>query len=487
MTSVRPEERLFAVQEADPVEVAKIPAGSAKTFRHYDQAQSFLLPPSLDDWLPAGHTARFISETVEEALDLCAIYASYENATGAPPFDPRMMTKLLLYGYSVGVTSSRETERRCQVDVAFRYLCANVVPDYRSIARFRRRHLAAIESLFTQVLVLCHQAGLCSLGRVALDGTKVRAAASRHKAMSYDRMGRAEAELRKEVEAILAEAEATDLAEDEAYGEDRWGDELPEELQSKEGRRKAIQAAKAAIEAEARERAETEAAEKAKRQGKSGDEIDRAAKAAGEAARPSPRAQRNFTDPDARIMKTADGSFHYAYNAQAVVDESHQVVLSTVLVQEPTDVNQLLAMIEKMGGQLAAAGVAAQPKVLLADAGYCSKANIEGTAQMATDVLLATGRLKHGEKVPDSPRGRIPKDATARERMARRLRTRAGRVHYARRKAIVEPVFGQLKTRQRAGYLRLRGLERVRGEWLLHALCHNLRKLENAGSALGVE
>jgi len=423
---------------------------------------------------------------VKEALDLSAIYASYENATGAPPFDPRMMTKLLLYGYSVGVTSSREIERRCQVDVAFRYLCANVVPDYRSIARFRRRHLGTLEDLFTQVLVLCHQAGLVSLGRVALDGTKVRAAASRHKAMSYDRMGKAEAELREEVEAMLAEAEATDLAEDETFGEDRRGDELPEALLTKEGRRKAILAAKAAIEAEAREKAEAEAAEKAKRQGESKDEVDRAAKVAGEAAAPSPRAQRNFTDPEARIMKTADGSFHYAYNAQAVVDEAHQVIVSTALVQDPTDVRQLVPMIDKTSEQLAAAGVTAAPKVLLADAGYCSKANLEDTAAIPTDVLVATGRLKHGEEVPDSPRGRIPKNATARERMARRLRTKSGRAHYARRKAIVEPVFGQMKTRQRAGVFRLRGLEGARGEWLLHALCHNLRKLENASSAVAV-
>ena len=227
MTSVVGNDRLFEVEMGEAERSKAAPAGEAKTFRHYDQAQQFLVPPSLEDWLPAGHTARFISETVEEALDLSSIYASYENATGAPPFDPRMMTKLLLYGYSVGVTSSREIERRCHVDVAFRYLCANVVPDYRSIARFRRRHLGALEDLFTQVLMLCHKAGLVSLGRVALDGTKVKAAASRHKAMSYERMGKSAAELRKEVEAMLAEAEATDLAEDEAFGEDRRGDELP--------------------------------------------------------------------------------------------------------------------------------------------------------------------------------------------------------------------------------------------------------------------
>lgn len=200
----------------------------------------------------------------------------------------------------------------------------------------------------------------------------------------------------------------------------------------------------------------------------------------------SPRAQRNFTDPDARIMKTADGSFHYAYNAQVVVDEKSQVILSAALVQQPTDVNQLLPMIEKTAAQLGAAGIEDAPKVLLADAGYCSKDNIAASAEMATEVLVATGRLQHHEKVPDAPRGRIPKGATARERMARRLRTKPGRAHYVCRKAIVEPVFGQMKTRQRAGQLRLRGLEGAQGEWLLHVLCHNLRKLANANQALAV-
>lgn len=481
MTSLGVDERLFEVDQVDSLEVVRTPAGSAKTFRHYDQAQQFLVPPSIEDWLPPGHTARFISELVEDLLDLGAIYASYENATGAPPFDPRMMTKVLLYAYSVGVTSSREIERRCEVDVAFRYLCANVVPDYRSVGRFRRRHLGALEDLFTQVLVLCHGAGLVKLGRVALDGTKVRAAASRHRAMSYDRMGRAEAELRAEVEQMLAEAEATDLEEDEAFGADRRGDELPPELLTREGRLAAIKAAKAAIEAEAQNRAATEAAERARKKGKDEGEIAADANAAAEAAVPNPKAQRSFTDPDARMMKSADGSFHYAYNAQAVVDEAHQVILATTVVQTPTDVNQLVPMIDKTTASLQAAGIDAAPKVLLADAGYCSAENLAATGEMATDVLVATGRTKHNEAVPPAPRGRIPKGATERERMARRLRTKAGHAHYARRKVIVEPVFGQMKTRQHAGSLRLRGVDGAQGEWLLHAICHNLRKLANVG------
>jgi len=483
MTSLRADDRLFEVGTAEsPERETPQPAGRDKTFRPYDQHQSFLLPPSLDDWLPAGHSARFLSETVDSALDLSLIYDAYTNATGAPPFDPAMMTKLLLYGYSIGVTSSREMERRCATDVAFRWLGANAAPDYRSISRFRRRHLGALEDLFTQVLVLCQRAGLVGLGRVALDGTKVRAAASRHKAMSYDRMGKRAEELRGEVKAMLAQAEASDLEEDEEFGEDRRGDELPAQLATKEARLAAILAAKEAIEAEAREKAARETTKKATARGASPEEAERAGEEAAKTATVNPRAQRNFTDSDARMMKTADGSFHYCYNAQAVVDEHAQVILSTSLVQDATDVHQLTPMIETTTEQLRRAGVTKSPRVLLADAGYCSTDNIDATTNGPSDVLIATGRQQHGERVTDSPRGRIPTNATSRERMARRLRTKSGRADYARRKAVVEPVFGQMKGRQRAGQFRLRGLAAVQAEWTLHALCHNLRKLANASS-----
>ena len=228
--------RLFEVVERDEAGVVRPAAGSAKTFRGYDQGQSFLLPPSLDDWLSADHTARFVSEVVEDSLDLTAVYGSYQNATGAPPFDPRMMLKLMLYGYSIGVTSSREIERRCATDVAFRWLSANTAPDYRSLSRFRRRHLTALDDLFSQVLALCAAAGLVKLGRVALDGTKLRASASRHKAMSYDRMEARITDIEAQVAAMLAEAEAVDAAEDVEFGEDRRGDELPVELATQIGR-----------------------------------------------------------------------------------------------------------------------------------------------------------------------------------------------------------------------------------------------------------
>src|SRR5664280_3307469 len=300
------EDMLFEVPRGDGNQDAKAPAGRSKTLRHYDPTQSFLLPPSLDDWLPEVHTARFVAEVVDEVVDLSPICNSYVESVGAPPYDRSMMLKLLLYAYSIGVTSSRELERRCQVDVAFRWLSANEAPGYRSISRFRRRHLLALDDLFIQVLALCASSGLVSLGRVALDGTKLRASASRHKAMSYDRMGPKIEDLKAQVAAMLAEAEATDRAEDEEFGEDRRGDELPTELATKEGRLARMRAAKAAIEAEAREKAAAKAATKVADSG--GDEavVSEAAEMAASTATPNPKTQRNFTDPESRMMKTTD-------------------------------------------------------------------------------------------------------------------------------------------------------------------------------------
>jgi hypothetical protein len=385
--------------------------------------------------------------------------------------------KLVVYAYSIGVTSSREIERRCQTDVAFRWLSANTAPDYRSLSRFRRRHLTALDDLFAQVLVLCANAGLVKLGRVALDGTKLDASASKHTAMSYGRLVTRIPEVEAEVARLLAEAEAVDAAEDAEFGADRRGDELPVELRTREGRLAKMREAKAAIEAEAAQRAAAEAADKAREAGKTDAEIDEAAEAAADAAEPRSKAQRSFTDPDARMMKTNHG-FGYAYNAQAAADEFSQVIVAGYVTQSPTDVNQLLPMLERINVTLAGGGLGT-PKRTLADAGYCSTANIDDAAGTGHDVLVATGRLKHHERVPDAPTGRIPNDATSRERMARRLRTKPGRADYARRKAIIEPVFGQMKVKQNAGRLRLRGLAGAQGEFTLHTICHNLRKLAN--------
>ena len=481
------EDVLFEIPEGDGnVTEAKVPVGKAKTFRHYDPTQSFLLPPSLDDWLPEEHTARFIAEVVDEMLDLSSIYDSYVEASGAPPYDPTMMLKLLLFAYSTGVTSSREMERRCQVDVAFRWLSANAAPDYRSISRFRRRHALALDDLFIQVLALCASSGLVSLGRVALDGTKLRASASRHKAMSHERLGPRIVEIKAQVAAMLAEAEAVDRAEDAEFGEDKRGDELPKELATREGRLARMRAAKEAIEAEAAEKAAAQAAQKAEADGGDDAATEQAAEMAAAKATPSKKAQRSFTDPESRMMKTTDG-FHYAYNAQTVGDEGSQVVLAAEVTNQAADVGALITMIGVTEGNLDAADIDASPDLVLADAGYCSEANLTWIAETESNVLVATGRIKNGERVPDSPRGRIPQNATQRERMARRLRTTQGRIDYARRKAIVEPAFGQMKVRQSAGQLRLRGLAGAQCEWTLHVICHNLRKLANAtqGAPLG--
>ena len=474
------DDALFEIAD-DDIPVVKVPAGRSKVFRRYDPGQSFLMPPSLDDWLPQDHVARFISEVVDDLLDLSAVYGSYVSASGAPPYDPTMMLKVLLYAYSTGVTSSREMERRCHIDVAFRWLSANSAPDYRSIARFRRRHLAAVDDLFLQVLVLCSEAGLVKLGRVALDGTKLRASASRRKAMSYGRLGPRIEQLQAEVAAILAEAEATDLAEDEEFGEDKRGDEIPPELARRESRLVKLRAAKEAIEAEAAEKAAAKAADKAEKKGADETGIAEAAATAAVGATPADRAQRSFTDPEARMMKTNDG-FHYAFNAQAVVDEHSQVILAADVTQQAGDAGQLLPLIAAATDSLTDAGIGAVPKTVLADAGYCSEDNLQEISDAEINAVVATGRIRRNERVPDTPRGPIPKDATQRERMARRLRTKAGRADYARRKAIVEPVFGQVKVRQHAGHLRLRGLAGAQGEWTLHAICHNLRKLANAAN-----
>jgi transposase len=456
-----------------------------KTFRVFDPGQGLLLPPSLDDWLPAEHLARFIAELVDEHLELSRIRAGYTEGRGAPPYDPRLMVRILLYGYTIGVRSSRAIEVKCTDDVPFRWLAAGAAPDYRAIARFRKRHLSALGHLFVQALALCQAAGMVSLGRVALDGTKVRANASKRKAMSYARMTEKEKVLAAEVSALLAEAERIDKAEDARFGKNHRGDELPEELRRRETRLAKISAAKAALETEAaqaaRERAQARAADR-------GDDDDTAAgkgAAAAESAAPKPKAQRNFTDPDSKIMLTGDGAFHQCFNAQAVVDADHQVIVATDVNTNASDVGNLMPMTEQTltnTGQV--------PDQMLADAGYCSAENLERAAEFTdehgTDFYVATGRRRRDEPPPVAPRGPIPKSATAKQRMVRTLATKKGHAIYARRKAIVEPVFGQMSTLQNAKHLLLRGLDQARGEWLLLAACHNLRKLHGVVGVSGL-
>lgn len=449
--------------------------GARKRFKAFEPDAVMLVPPSLDEWLPQGHLARFIGELVDGELDLTRFYASYAKAKGQPPYDPRLMLRILLYGYCVGVRSSRELERACTDVVAFRWLCAQQAPDFRSIGRFRERHLAALANVFLQALELCRAAGMVSLGHVALDGTKVRANASRHKAMSYARLTEKQKVLADEISDLMAEAKTVDAAEDARFGPGKRGDELPAELANRTRRAEAMKTARASIEAEAADKARREAQEKARARGDDDEDISGKGDAAAAAAVPKPTAQRNFTDPDARIMKTADGSYHYCYNGQGVVDKDHQVIVATELNNTAVDVQQLVPMVKNTQETLGT-----MPRKWSADAGYCSAANLEHVRDLEasgdTEFFISTRQMKHNHPVPESPRGRIPADATLTARMSRKLKTKKGRTVYARRKAIVEPVFGQINTRQ-GKHVLLRGLEKASGEWKLIAGCHNLLKL----------
>jgi hypothetical protein len=382
------------------------------------------------------------------------------------------MLKLLLYGYTTGVRSSRKIEKGCHDDVAFRFLSANAAPDFRSVARFRKRHLAALGELFLQALALCQKAGMVKMGRVALDGTKVKANASRHKAMSYSHLVPKEQQLQDEVDQMMADAERIDDEEDVEHGPDNRGNDLQDEMARRESRLAKIRRAKADIEQVARDKAAANAREKAEKAGKTESEADAAAKAAGDKAEPEPKAQRNFTDPDARIMKTADGSYHYCYNPQAVVDEENQVIVATDFAESSADSPAFEDMLDQTiqnTGQV--------PDETLADAGYFSEENVKVATQRKTDPLIAPGRLKHGEEIPDAQGEPLPEDATPKQKMAAKLQEEGPKAAYSRRKVIVEPVFGQMKNVQNAGKFLLRGRENAKAEWRLHAGCHNFRKL----------
>ena len=422
----------------------------AKTYRPYLPEQDLLLPPSPRDWLPESHLAYLVSDVIDQ-LDLTAITAVYEaEDRGFPPYHPLMMTKVLVYAYCVGVFSSRRIQRRLLEDIAFRMLAAGNTPDFRTIAEFRRIHLPALSGLFEQVLRLARELGAPRLGRVALDGTKVKANASKHKAMSYDRMREKQRQLRAEVTQLLAQAEAADTAEDAEDGAGRHGDDLPAELHRRESRLARIREAKRVLEGRAKEEA--------------------AGAGTPDSARPDPKAQYNFTDPESRIMKGPDG-FVQAYNAQIAVDEL-QLIVGQAVTQETNDKKQLLPMITTIAQQSGAA-----PSQLLADAGYCSNANVTALAATPIDAYISTRKQKHGERPGPCPRGPLPATATPVDRMTRKLHTKVGAAVYAARKAIVEPVFGQIKHARGFRQFLLRGIDKVRGEWSLVCTTHNLLKL----------
>ena len=423
----------------------------AKTYKTYLPEQDLLLPPSLRQWLPENHLAYCVSDVVDQ-LDLSAIESVYEEEDrGQPPYHPRMMVKILVYSYCVGVFSTRRMEKRLVEDVAFRVLAAGNEPDFRTLADFRKNHLKALEELFQQVLRLALEVGALKLGRVALDGSKVKANASKHKAMSYGRMEETEKRLRKEVRELLKQAEAVDEEEDKRYGRERQGEELPEELQRRETRIARIREAKKALEERAREKAESE-------------------KKDDQEAKPEPKAQYNFTDPESRILKGSD-AFVQGYNTQVAVEPALQLIVGQRVTQAANDKQQMVPLIEVVQEQSGQ-----KPEEVLADSGYCSEENLKYLAKRRMEGFIAKEKQKHGERNEPCKRGPLPKGASRIERMKRKLQTKVGAAVYASRKYIVEPVFGQIKQARGFRQFLLRGLEKVRGEWALVCMTHNLLK-----------
>lgn len=436
-----------------------------KTYRPYLPEQDLLLPPSLRDWLPEGHLAYFVSDLID-AMDLGEIESYYEREDrGYPPYHPRMMVKVLVYGYCVGVFSSRRLQKRLQEDIGFKLLAAGNEPDFRTLSDFRKLHLKVLQGLFEQVLRMALELGGLKLGGVAIDGSKVKANASKHKAMSYQRMREEQQRLRAEVGRLLAEAERVDAEEDARYGRNSSGDELPVELQRREERLRRIDAAKRALEERVRQEAEAEA-EAVEHAGS--DEIKEEAE---KKAVPKDKDQYNFTDAESRIMKGADG-FVQAYNAQIAVEPVFQLIVGQSLTQASNDKKQLLPMIEVVEQQSGQ-----KPRQVLADSGYTSEASITGAEVAGVDAYLAVARDKHNQRPGPCPRGPLPRGANAKDRMRRKLQTKTGHAIYAARKAIVEPVFGQIKHARGFRQFLLRGEEKVRAEWALVCTGHNVLKL----------
>lgn len=427
----------------------------SKTFRPYEPDQIILMPASMQDWLPSDHLAYFISDVVDH-LDLSAIMERYAGEErGYPPYHPAMMVKVLLYAYCIGIASSRKIEKRLEEDIAFRVLAANNTPDFRTISDFRKDHLKALAGLFLQVLKLCRKAGLVKLGHVALDGTKIKANASKHKAMSYKRMKEAEARLEAEVMDLLKKAEAVDEEEDHRYGKGKRGDELPKELAFRESRLSKIREAKSALEAEARLEAEKETGK------------------GGEAVMPADKAQRNFTDTDSHIMPAPGGKhFIQAYNAQAAVDSANQVIVAAEVTNKPTDRGQaepMMEVVKENTGQL--------PRQMSADAGYFSSDAVKNLTARGIDVYMPPDKIGHRFTLPPAPRGRIPGSLSIADKMRRKLRTKKGKERYGLRKELPEPVFGQIKQVRGFDQFLLRGSDKVSSEWKVICTGHNLLKL----------
>lgn len=444
-----------------------------RKFREYSQNQPLLFPPDLRDWLEEGHLAFFISEVVD-GLDFEAFLASYATPTGsgAPPFDPRMMAKILIYGYATGVFSSRKIAAKCVDDVAFRFLSSQQFPDFRSIIKFRRRHVETFRELFQQVAVLAQEMGMVNLGNVVIDGSKVKANASKHKAMSYDRMKQEEERLRKEILELTRRGKTVDKEEDEEFGD--WdGHSLPEELQTREKRLAVIQAARKRLEERARLRAEEE---KKRREKENTDRKNRGDPPAPPRKdpdpTPGPREQENFTDPESRIMLDgATKGFVQGFNCQLAVDREAQIIIGVGVDNNAADCGKLVPMVETVHGTMGR-----YPDKVIVDAGYKSEGNIQGLSAKGIDGYVGCCREVYDPRIR-CPRGRPPRGLSVIERMKRKLLTKAGRELYRIRKHVVEPVFGWIKQILGFRQFGLRGLKGVRGEWDLVCASLNLRRM----------
>ena len=444
-----------------------------KTFRPWELDQSFLFPPSVLDFVPSNHLAHFIRDLVREELDLSPILKKYAEESGYPPYHPALMTALLLYAYSQAIYSSRKIEKACHERLDFMAVTAMSKPDHSTISEFRRVHLEELQLLFVQVLKLCQKAGLTKLGHVALDGTKVKANASKHKAMSYARMVEDEKKLEAEVRRWLDEAKREDEEDNGKHGKSKRGDELPDWVANKQAKLAKIREAKARLEAEAKEEAERLASERAAKERELGHKVPGKAPKALDGV-PDPKEQTNFTDPESRIMKTKDG-FDQGYNCQIAVDADSQVIVAQAVGQQQNDVNQLEPMLD------AIKDVLAPPVEISADAGFASEANFAALDAREGRGSVAVARQKHGTASPtnDSGTSELPLTRVMRER----LRRGGFRSRYRLRKQTVEPVFGQIKEARGFRRFLMRGIAKVTGEWSLLATVHNLLKLARARGA----
>lgn len=432
-------------------------ASSSKRFREWEPGQGWLLPASTSDFVPAEHPAHFVRELVRSELDLSAVFAAYEGMRGQPPFHPTMMTALLLYAYTQGIYSSRRIAKGCEERVDFMAVTGMQKPDFRTINTFRKRHLKALGDLFVQVLQLCRRAGLTRLGHVAMDGSKIKANASKHKAMTYRRMREEEARLRAQVGQWFEQAETQDAAEDTEFGSDKRGDELPSWVAEKTKRLARIREAREALEKEAEE-------ERTK-----SDDEDPPSKPMRDQRRPLEDRQRNFTDPDSRIMH-AKQTFEQSYNCQIAVDAASQVIVARSVNNHQNDARELPAIVQQIK-----ANVGQQAREISADTGYCSEINLRELARRRIRAYVATGRQKHGKTSATGQR----LDGRARV-MAARLKQGGFRSRYRLRKQTVEPVFGQIKSARGFASFLLRGLKSVIHEWSLLCTAHNLLKLAKA-------